>query len=850
MEDGRSRARRSPEPGGRRRAREESVDDILARNGLLGAPAPHPGTPPVGGRAARRRAAEELERTRGAAGGHQPPPHVPQAPPWSPGLGQPPSGRRRAPEPPQAAPRTSVPPFPGGAPPGTRPGRRRRAEVPDDAAEGRSGTGGGLPPVPPTGGRRRARDPEDPPAGPAASEPGVRGPAHHRPAAPPPASPQAGPAQAPPLPRGPGAVPPPHHGPGVPPQRPGTARPAPAGAAQPDAAGPVPAPPPRRRHAADPPAPPPSDAPAVRPREDGPVPPRKPARSRAQPPGAVAEHTQRIARAASRRPPAAAEATTRVPAAAPVADPDATTRVRAGEAGVPEEADAPDRSERAERSRRADRLVDAETRAVRIDETLTRLTAAHAGLALATRDGDAPEQAVPVQRRRRPSAVKLVAGALALLVVLTTASGWAAKGWLNGAIPAAAALDLESGAIVDAEAQQGDENVLVVATDPGVAGEQQPRADTVAVAHIPAGVGPVTVLSFPNDLEINRPPCVHWDPATATYSEKIEPAEARTRLVSALDVGGPRCITRVVQQLSGIAITKYVGVDLRAVGAVTEAVGGAQVCVPNPVIDGVLGPVVPEPGTTTLDARRAADFVRAGDVPGEPANDHGRIERQQWLLAAVLDQAVSVPALLDVGQVLSLRPALGDALVTDEVGLDQLLALSRSLRALDTEAVAFAAVPTAREPNSRGNVVLRDTEAAELFAAVREDAPLPEQADDTGPVPADVTVDVFNASDRSGLAGEVGETLRSLGFGVGEVSNADQPTSETVVRFSPDQATAAALLAATVPSATSVPDPGATGVLELVLGRSFDDVVRAPAAPVALQSADPATSGAPDIACA
>ena len=49
-----------------------------------------------------------------------------------------------------------------------------------------------------------------------------------------------------------------------------------------------------------------------------------------------------------------------------------------------------------------------------------------------------------------------------------------------------------------------------------------------------------------------------------------------------------------------------------------------------------------------------------------------------------------------------------------------------------------------------------------------------------------------------------------------------------MIRFSPDQAAAAALLATTVPAATSVPDPGTTGVLQLVLGPSFDDVVPRP----------------------
>jgi hypothetical protein len=53
-----------------------------------------------------------------------------------------------------------------------------------------------------------------------------------------------------------------------------------------------------------------------------------------------------------------------------------------------------------------------------------------------------------------------------------------------------------------------------------------------------------------------------------------------------------------------------------------------------------------------------------------------------------------------------------------------------------------------------------------------------------------------------------------------------------VVRFSPDRAAAADLVARTVPAAVLRPDPEAGGVLQLVLGRSFDGTVRAPAEPV------------------
>jgi hypothetical protein len=78
------------------------------------------------------------------------------------------------------------------------------------------------------------------------------------------------------------------------------------------------------------------------------------------------------------------------------------------------------------------------------------------------------------------------------------------------------------------------------------------------------------------------------------------------------------------------------------------------------------------------------------------------------------------------------------------------------------------------------------------------------------------------------------------------VRNAGQPALDTVVRFSPDRAEQAQLLAAAVPSASAVPDPGSTGVLQLVLGRSFDGTVRASTAPEVPDIVGPA---APPASC-
>lgn len=402
-----------------------------------------------------------------------------------------------------------------------------------------------------------------------------------------------------------------------------------------------------------------------------------------------------------------------------------------------------------------------------------------------------------------PDVLRVAVALLAALIVAVSGVAWTTKAWLNSSIPQLSALDRESPAIRNAAAQAGDENVVVLTTDfPTPGRPSDPRVGSIVVAHVPAGGSDVVALSIPTDLEINRPPCERWDPATG-YLDQTVPAEARTTLLSAFEVGGPRCTTRVVQQVTGLAITRAVALDREGVATVAAAVGV------DPCPDGAA-----------------------------PATERARVERDHRLLAAALRDTLSFSTLLAPPALLDLDQALPAAVVADGVGIDRLLGVAQALDALDAPGVTFAAAPTADAPNSRGHRVLDDADASALFKAVREDTALPVLVDPdtapdiaaaTGPSPTDVTVDVLNASGRDGLAAGVASTLTGFGFVVGEVGNAKDAAEATVVTHSPDQAAAAELLASTMPAATLAPEPGSTGVLEIVLGSSFDDVVRAPA---------------------
>ncbi|MDN5916404.1 MAG: LCP family protein, partial [Pseudonocardia sp.] len=435
-------------------------------------------------------------------------------------------------------------------------------------------------------------------------------------------------------------------------------------------------------------------------------------------------------------------------------------------------------------------------------------------------------------------ALRVAAAALAVLVVVSTAAGFTSRNTLDDGIVQVPALDPSSDTISSRAAQAGDENVLVL----GLAADRlrQPeaaRTDTAVVVHVPAGGGPAVTLSLPATLEVARPPCQRWDPATTSYTGSV-PAESRTTLSSVYDVGGPSCMVGAVQQLTGLSLTRFVALDVSGADALVTAVRGVQVCTERPVIDQALGPVVASAGDTVLTGDEAARFADAAAVVDDtsPAN---RIQRQQRVLAAALEQALSTTSLLTPGTPTRVAQALSGSVLTDNADVEEVLTLARSLgragTAGDGSTPAFLPVPVNDQPNTRGHLELRRSDAEDLFSAMRKHEPLPEEV--TAPaervtsstLPQGVSIDVLNAAGRAGLAGQVADSLRAQGFQVGTVTDAPE-SARTSVRFSPDRAEVAGQLTSRLPAAVPAPDPTTSSTLQLVLGSGYSGPVTPPAA--------------------
>ena len=131
-----------------------------------------------------------------------------------------------------------------------------------------------------------------------------------------------------------------------------------------------------------------------------------------------------------------------------------------------------------------------------------------------------------------------------------------------------------------------------------------------------------------------------------------------------LEVGGPACTVRAVQQLTGLRIDRVIGIDFAGFKAMVDAVGGVQVNICQPIIDTELGTVIPTVGQQVITGDTALNLVRARQVHGDPTGDLGRIRRQQIVLSALLREVTSAGTLLSPakqrGPVLSASPLITD----------------------------------------------------------------------------------------------------------------------------------------------------------------------------------------------
>jgi len=507
-------------------------------------------------------------------------------------------------------------------------------------------------------------------------------------------------------------------------------------------------------------------------------------------------------------------------------------------------------------------------------------------------DVDAPEHhkttaasAPKSKSRRRPLllAGRSLTAVFAVLSLVLTGAAWQWSTSKNSRLNIISALDPNSSDIRDPGGQYGDEDFLIVGTDSRAgdnanmgAGDTDDadgsRSDTVMLVNIPANRKRVVAVSFPRDLAITPMQCEAWNPSTGKYGPLYDPKTktwgpkmvyTETKLNSAFAFGGPKCLVKEIQKLSGLSINRFIAVDFSGFAKMVDALGGVEVCSRTSLHDYELGTVLEHGGRQVLDGPTALNYVRARQVTTETNGDYGRIKRQQLFLSSLLRSLISEDTLLDLNKLNTVvNMVIGDTYV-DNVKTKDLVQLGQSLQGMAAGHMTFVTVPTGIT-DQNGDEPPRMADVRALFDAIINDDPLPEENDHnaqnlgTSPIsgpttapttkktpppsaapeaqhqqvtttsPQDVTVRVSNATARTGLATTATSQLKTDGFNVMTPDDYPSSVNTTTVLFSPGNEAAAATVASSFTNARVQRVSGYGQVVQVVLGPDFNSVSTPP----------------------
>lgn len=372
----------------------------------------------------------------------------------------------------------------------------------------------------------------------------------------------------------------------------------------------------------------------------------------------------------------------------------------------------------------------------------------------------------------------------------------------------------------------GRVNVLLL----GMGGEGHDGAlltDTIMILSIKPATKEMAMISLPRDL---------WVKTEKFGYSKLN----KVNFYGETEVGkdeGPKYTRDAVQQITGLNIPYYVRIDFSGFEDIVNSIGGVDVDVENsfvdkeyPTDDYGYQTVKFDRGLQHLDGDAALKYARSrhGVIteadPDSPvkdeASDFARSRRQQKLISAIKDKALTTGVLANPQKLNSLFEALGKHIVTNAqmwegvrlfelVGNFQfnhikinVISNEKYLKVYTTPDGAYTLIPADGfgqygkiqelalntfdqnvEPDGSREIVVPSGEAPpEQRASGYEEVAQQEQAAATEAKEATASIAIQNGTTVNGIGAKAGNELRNSGYTIVAVGNAaDQTRQNTVI---------------------------------------------------------------------
>ncbi len=305
-------------------------------------------------------------------------------------------------------------------------------------------------------------------------------------------------------------------------------------------------------------------------------------------------------------------------------------------------------------------------------------------------------------------------------------------------------------------------NVLVLGLDVGDVDNPHSgapeRSDTMIVATLDPEKKQAGMLSLPRDSRVTIP---------GRGTDKICHAHA---------YGGTDLAVRTVESLLNIPIHYYVKINYEGLHNLVDALGGVHIDVKEDMryTDRAGGLYIDiEAGPKVLNGAKAEEFLRFRD---RATGDLGRIERQQQFVRALAEEVFSASTLFKIPEL--------SRIVVDNVETNmtpaQIVFYANAARGVDLGTAPIEMlVGTDRYINEISYWIVDEAGVADQVARVL--LGIDREANKA------ISLEVLNGSGSPGAAGEVARQLKSMGYTINTVGNADNfdyHSSEIIYRYS------------------------------------------------------------------
>lgn len=320
------------------------------------------------------------------------------------------------------------------------------------------------------------------------------------------------------------------------------------------------------------------------------------------------------------------------------------------------------------------------------------------------------------------SVLALVGGTLAVLLVAGASVAGIAVWQLQDQIDTVEIEFDAGGAPPSIGSFEGGFNILIVGSDSreGQSGAfgRDPGSnlnDVTMLLHVAGDQKSAVLVSFPRDMVVPFPRCERGGPATGLPINET------------LYYGGLNCTVMTVQNLTGLEIQFAGLITFDGVIAMSNAVGGVDVCITEPIYDPYTGLDLDRAGTWNLAGWDALAFLRSRHGVGD-GSDLGRISSQQVYLSSLVRTIKSGETLSDFGKLYGIAQAATQNMTLSEgfSRTDTLVSIALVLKDIPLENIAMVQYPSRTGGTGiyEGKVQPITSTAASLFDAIRADVPI------------------------------------------------------------------------------------------------------------------------------